>query len=69
MVLFLLIICGLVFAFGIFASIEVTTTFQRVIAGVSYVCACMLLVGAAIVSAVDKLREEIKKQTAQKLRA
>ena len=58
----LLVLCGLVFAFAVFASFEVTTVFQHVLAGVSYVCAAMLLVGAAIVSSIDKLCEEIKKK-------
>ena len=52
----------IVFLFGIFASIEVTTSFQHVIAGVSYVCAAILFVGGAIVSSIDKLREGIKKK-------
>jgi hypothetical protein len=62
MVLFLVVLCALVFAFGIFASFEVTTSFQQVLAGVSYVCATILLVGAAIVSAVNKLRQDCRKK-------
>ena len=58
----LFVLAFLVFLFGIFASIEVTTSFQHVVAGVSYVCAAILFAGAAIVRAVDKLRDEIKKK-------
>jgi hypothetical protein len=69
MVRLMLVMCGFVFAFGIFASIEVTTTFQHVVAGVSYVCACILFIGAAIVRAIEKLRADINKQKAQALRS
>jgi hypothetical protein len=58
----LFILSVLVFLFAIFASIEVTTSFQHVVAGVAYVCAAILFAGAAIVRAVNKLRDEIKKQ-------
>ena len=57
---FLLVICGLVFAFAVFASFEITSVFQQVLAGVSYVSAAILLAGAAIVDAINKLRQEIK---------
>jgi len=57
----LFILSVLVLLFAIFASIEVTTSFQHVVAGISYVCAVILFTGAAIVRAVNKLREEIKK--------
>jgi hypothetical protein len=59
---FLFILSGLVLAFAVFASLEVTTTFQHVLAGVSYVCAALLLVGAAIVHSIDKVCAEIKKK-------
>lgn len=55
MVRSLFILSGLCLFMGLFASIEVTTTFQQVIAGVSYICAAILLVGAAIVKSVEKL--------------
>jgi hypothetical protein len=51
-----------VLLFGIFASIEVTTSFQHVVAGISYICAAILFSGAAVVRSVDKLREDIKKK-------
>jgi tetrahydromethanopterin S-methyltransferase subunit E len=60
MVKVLFILSGLCFSLGIFASIEVTTTFQQVIAGVSYICAAILLVGAAIVKSVEKLARRIE---------
>ena len=52
----------LVILFAVFASIEVTTSFQHVLAGVAYVCAAILFAGAAIVRSINKLREEIKKK-------
>jgi hypothetical protein len=60
MVRILFILSALCFSFGIFASIEVTTTFQHVLAGVAYVCAAILLVGAAIVRSVEKLGKRIE---------
>jgi hypothetical protein len=58
----LFILSLLVLLFGIFASIEVTTSFQHVVAGISYICAAILCAGAAVVRAIDKLGEEIKKK-------
>jgi hypothetical protein len=59
---FLFILCGLIFLFGIFASFEITTTFQYIIAGVSYVCAAIILAGAAIADSIDRLTAEVKKK-------
>lgn len=59
----LFVLCGLIFLFGIFASFEVTTTFQHILAGVSYVCASIILSGAAIADSIDKLTAEVKKKS------
>ena len=59
---FMFILAVFVFLFAIFASIEITSPFQQVVAGVAYAAAAMLFVGAAIVRSIDKLREEIRKK-------
>jgi len=58
----LFILCGLIFLFGIVASFEITTVFQHIVAGVAYVCAAVILAGAAIADSIDKLTAELKKK-------
>jgi hypothetical protein len=58
----LFILCGLIFLFGIFASIEITTIFQYVAAGVAYLSAAIILAGAAVADSIDKLTAEVKKK-------
>jgi glucose dehydrogenase len=58
----LFILCGLIFLFGIIASIEITTTFQYIIAGVAFLSAAIILAGAAVADSIDKLTAEVKKK-------
>jgi glucose dehydrogenase len=58
----LFILCGLIFLFGIIASIEITTIFQYIIAGVAFLSAAIILAGAAVADSIDKLTAEVKKK-------
>lgn len=60
---FLFILCGLVFLFGIYASFEITSVIQHIIAGAAYVSAAIILAGAAVADSVDKLTAEVKKKS------
>jgi len=57
----LFMLCGLIFLFGIYASFEITSVIQYIIAGVSYVCAAIILAGAAIADSIDRLAAQMKK--------
>jgi glucose dehydrogenase len=58
----LFILCGLIFLFGIIASIEITTIFQYIAAGVAFLSAAIILAGAAVADSIDKLTAEVRKK-------
>ena len=60
---FLFVLCGASFLLGIVASLDITTVFQHIVAGIALLSAAILLAAAAIVNSIDKLREEIKKKS------
>jgi hypothetical protein len=62
---FLFLLCGVSFLMGIFASFEITSVVQYIIAGVALLSAAVLMVGAAIVNSLDKLTAELKKKGVQ----
>ena len=64
MTIFLFILCGLSFFSGIIATVTATTIFQQMIGAISFVTAAILLIGAAIVNAIDKLKHEVGKKQA-----
>ncbi|PIP20688.1 MAG: hypothetical protein COX40_03560 [Candidatus Omnitrophica bacterium CG23_combo_of_CG06-09_8_20_14_all_40_11] len=61
MAIFLFIMCSISFLSGIFASTGATTIFQQIVGAISFVTSAILLIGAAIVNAVDKLTIETRK--------
>ncbi|HQJ16047.1 MAG TPA: hypothetical protein PLJ26_06145 [Candidatus Omnitrophota bacterium] len=55
----LYILCLVSLAVGLLASIEVTTSFQHVVAAISYVSAAIFFSAAAVVRSIDRLREQL----------
>lgn len=50
-------LCGISFLIGVWSSLTATTVFQQIVGAMSYVNACILLIGAAIVEALSGKRE------------
>lgn len=62
MAIFLFILCGLSFFAGIIAATTSTTIFQQIVGSISFVTSAILLIGAFIVNAIDKLTHEVRKE-------
>ncbi len=67
MAIFLFILCGLSFFSGIMAATTATTIFQQIVGAISFVTSAILLIGASIVNAIDKLIHEVRKEEKEKL--